>query len=218
MYSIWHTSHCGSTYLATLLSKSIPTYAEPDWTFTDELKTDSEVLIKFPSSQNYKVTEVSGKKIFLYRTLYSDLMTLGQKPIPELLVRNTINHAYSEKIKDNILNSIRHHHMRACIWLNIVKYMNDAKDIIFVNSEDLFNNPQLVCKRICAFFGIKYISVEANYNVKKAGFNRQNTPIDISKAETKEEFVEPYLKYNSTLYKWIDEYLQNKPRIKHLGY
>jgi AAA15 family ATPase/GTPase len=30
-YSIFHTSRCGSTLLACLLSKSIPTLAEPSW-------------------------------------------------------------------------------------------------------------------------------------------------------------------------------------------
>ena len=37
-YSIFHTSQCGSTFLATLLKNNKKTYAEPPWSGRTDMK------------------------------------------------------------------------------------------------------------------------------------------------------------------------------------
>ena len=97
-YSIFHTSNCGSTLLATLLRNSIETYSEPTWIDkiylqkTDEFlgeynyeKWDDIVkrkklfhkdntLVKYPSYASFLSNMVSGKKIFLYRVTAENVM------------------------------------------------------------------------------------------------------------------------------------------------
>ena len=85
-YSIFHTSHCGSTLLASMLSKSIPTITEPSWSHrlhkqpgkTNTINFISsnlvdDTLVKYPSMYCYVAPLVGGKKIYLYRTLQSHL-------------------------------------------------------------------------------------------------------------------------------------------------
>ena len=85
-YSIFHTSHCGSTLLASMLSKSIPTITEPSWShrihkqpgktntinFLSSNLVDN-TLVKYSSMYCYVAPLVDGKKIYLYRTLQSHL-------------------------------------------------------------------------------------------------------------------------------------------------
>ena len=74
-YSIFHTSHCGSTLLASLLSQVVTTYTEPEWTHSavkdclTKLPTHlhaDETLVKYPSIFCPHILKVPGKKVFLF--------------------------------------------------------------------------------------------------------------------------------------------------------
>jgi hypothetical protein len=77
MNSIFHTSQCGSTLLGALLSKSLPTKNEPEWShkiaeqtnqldFIKQNASDNEI-IKYPSVYCYLMPQIEGKKVFIYR-------------------------------------------------------------------------------------------------------------------------------------------------------
>ena len=75
---IYHTSHCGSTLMAALLSNSSIVYSEPPWTKNLLLNEDLDfnllkdlynIVIKFGSGWCKYSNIVPGKKIFLYRKL-----------------------------------------------------------------------------------------------------------------------------------------------------
>ena len=101
---------------------------------------------------------------------------------------------------------------------NYVKYMNEAKDIIFVNSQDLFNDPNNVCRRICAFFEIEYVPVQANYYNLNTTLNNCDDIIDLNKVDKSKLFVEPYDVHNAKLIRWVTDFLAESPRIKHMAY
>ena len=227
MYSIWHTSHCGSTYLACLLSESIPTYSEPTWCKEDKIIEKPNCLVKYPSYEGYKVIKHGGKKVFLYRTLYSDLLKNAIKPsgIGHSVYENFFNHPFKPALLEKYDKAVRNctgllHQTttRAYIWLNYVKYMNEAKDIIFVNSQDLFNDPNNVCRRICAFFEIEYVPVQANYYDLNTTLNNCDDIIDLNKLDKSKVFVEPYDVQNGKLIRWVNDFLEESPRIKHMAY
>ena len=75
---IYHTSHCGSTLMASLLMRSCLVYSEPKW--IEELIKDAEknnsldknTVIKFPSSFCCHARKFQGKKVFLFRKLMAE--------------------------------------------------------------------------------------------------------------------------------------------------
>ena len=92
-YSIFHTSYCGSTLLACLLSKSIPTLTEPNWVHKALDIHDIEEKIKFINNRHKENTlvkytslicdvmpDIKGKKVFLYRNFEDHLRKLAEKP------------------------------------------------------------------------------------------------------------------------------------------
>ena len=76
-YSIFHTSQCGSTLLATLLRGNKRTYSEPPWackaTMENIFSAEDDTLVKYPSLATFACRLLPGKKIFIYRDLKDHL-------------------------------------------------------------------------------------------------------------------------------------------------
>jgi len=164
MYSIFHTSHCGSTLLACLLSKSIPTLTEPSWShdirFVDNLEDKIKLveanhkentLVKYSSLVCDVAPHITGKKVFLYRD-YQDHINKLQP---------------TDKEQEGLFWCFR--------FVNLIQ----VKDVLFIECNYFLNNQQQVAKEVCNHFGIKYISVEIDFHVKQAGYNHRDNPIEI---------------------------------------
>jgi hypothetical protein len=157
-YSIFHTSRCGSTLLACLLSKSISTLAEPSWSCQpiDKInfnKNHTEGhLVKYPSMAYQLIPNINSKIVFLYRNFDDHL---------------------------NKLESVReiNRQEEAFLWALRFSYATQAKDIIFVESNYFLNNQKETCQLVCDYFGIQYKPIDINFHVKKAGYNEQDNLI-----------------------------------------
>lgn len=164
MYSIFHTSHCGSTLLACLLSKSILTLTEPSWShkirFMDSIEDKVKLveanhtkntLVKYSSLVCDVAPHISGKKVFLYRE-YQDHISKLQSV---------------DKKQEGLFWCFR--------FANLIK----AKDVLFIEYNYFLNNQQQVAKEVCDWFGIEYIPVKIDFHVKQAGYNHQDKPIKL---------------------------------------
>lgn len=167
-YFIFHTSHCGSTLLACLLSKSIPTLTEPDWVHKAINISNIEEKIKFVNDHHKEKTlvkytslicdimpDVIGKKIFLYRNFEDHLRKL------------------SEKQNFNIQKE-------AIFWTQRFFHATMSSDVLFMQSDYFLKNTEDAVKLACNHFGVKYKPTKnIDFNVKEAGFNHRNNPIKI---------------------------------------
>lgn len=159
-YSIFHTSRCGSTLLACLLSKSIPTLAEPSWSCQPIDQIDfnknhkEEHLVKYPSKAYQLIPRIDSKIVFLYRNFDDHLKKL-------------------ESVRE--INRQE----EAFLWALRFSYATQAKDIIFVESNYFLNNQKETCQLICDYFDIEYKPIEINFHVKQAGYNNQDQSIEI---------------------------------------
>ena len=122
-YSIFHTSHCGSTLLAALLSQSLPTITEPRWSHQiknhkskEDIKKHIESnlidgqLTKYSSAYTHVAPLVSGKKVFVYRKLNHHLQKMVSNP--EYLHNNLnyiedfeVNYSYSKHNQNSYYGS-----------------------------------------------------------------------------------------------------------------
>lgn len=82
---IYHTSHCGSTLLISILKESSSVYSEPFWThqvikhnsnFFQFIDNYDDDIIKLPSGLCHFAHQINGKKIFLYRKLKQHLFKI----------------------------------------------------------------------------------------------------------------------------------------------
>ena len=167
-YSIFHTSHCGSTLLACLLSKSIPTLTEPDWVHKAldihniEEKAKSinnhhkdNTLVKYSSLICDVMPDVSGKKVFLYNNFEDHLRKLAEKP------------------NFNIQKE-------AIFWSQRFLMATVSQDVLYIQANYFLNNKEEALNRVCDHFGIEYKPTkDIDFHVKAAGFNHRNKPIKL---------------------------------------
>lgn len=201
-YSIFHTSHCGSTLLASMLSKSIPTITEPSWShrihkqpgktntinFLSSNLVDN-TLVKYSSMYCYVAPLVDGKKIYLYRTLQSHLEKMLSNS--SYLIHNS--ESTTEVLKGNLhkdlgwdyssIKNSEHIKAHALLWVDRYLHINDSEDLFLVNSSDFLNDKQKIAKQVCDFFQIEYIPVGDQFNAKLSGLNHNSTPISLADRE-----------------------------------
>ena len=196
MKFLFHTSHCGSTYLASLLSKSIPTFTEPYWSDSlNILKNEKNYLVKLPSRFCYFSVNLNNKKIFLYRNLKNHLQKVKNLDSQmvfndfymniNIMLRN-LNYK-SQKITfferpEKILDDI------AYLWVDRVNWIIDSKNTLIIKTNDLFTDLEKNLKKISNFLEIEYVPVEINFNVKKYGLNHQNKPLNIIENITRDRY------------------------------
>lgn len=168
-YSIFHTSHCGSTLLACLLSRSIKTFTEPDWVHKAIDISNIEEKIKFINSHHKEKTlvkysslicdsmpDLSGKKVFLYRNFEEHLRKLAEKP------------------NFNIQKE-------AIFWAQRFLHATISQDVMYLQADYFLKNRQEAVKLVCTHFGIEYIPVNLpdDFNAKENGYNHTNKPIKL---------------------------------------
>ncbi len=172
-YSIFHTSHCGSTLLTTLLKDSIESYCEPKWSsylYMDHIYSAKEnTLVKYPSFQSMACRILPGKKIFLFRTLKDHLEKITSK---KHHMERHVNEYYTycremrnlfPTIKvDNDLKKI------AFVWAHRYLDAYFSQDVLRINSNKFFMEPERIVNQVTRFFQIKSVTNfdAANYYVK----------------------------------------------------
>lgn len=223
MNLIFHTSQCGSTLLGALLSKSLPTKNEPEWThkiheqenpleFVKQNASDNEI-IKYPSVYCYLMPQIEGKKVFVYRTLPSHLSKL--KDSPDLVFHlNAMTPNLHSKSKNWDMGSTDTT-IQTLLWMDRCFWAMEAKDLLLINAKDLFEDQQKVAKKVCAHFGIEYVPVEINYDVKDAQLNHTDTPIELDSVSVKSNFVEPPDAADFKLMRWVDSIIETHPKLKY---
>lgn len=200
-YSIFHTSHCGSTLLAAKLSKSIPTLTEPNWSHDLKEKEIKEIpfiinelanedyLIKYSSHFPYLAALLEGKKVFLYRKLNHHLQKFNHLEKAE----THLDYAYKSAIKamnSKMRNAIKSKFFNlydikealAFFWVNRFLWMKQSQNILAIDSNEFFKNQDKVCEDICKWFNIEYKPIDINFHVKiQASCNLTSEPLDWTK-------------------------------------
>ena len=184
--SILHTSHCGSTLLAYLLSPLAEVYSEPSWTHQmirerkspQRIDSIEGVIVKYPSGLCHLAPNITGPKIFLYRNLGEHLLKL---------VANTdstyIEYYYEycrlychPSLQDVKTETMLEKHV--FLWAHRFLWVKDC-DIKFVKSVDFFINPEEEFLKICQHFDItppEKLNLPS-FNVKSAGYNHQEVQL-----------------------------------------
>jgi len=162
-YSIFHTSHCGSTLLACMLSSSVDTITEPKWSH-DIVSTNDmtkkiqlikdnhkdHLLVKYSSLCTEVAPNIDGKKVFLFRNILDHL----------------------NKLQGNI--------QEAKFWLYRWNNLLESSDVLCISFEQFMEDKHKACKEICKHFEIEYKPVkDIDFHVKQAGYNHNDNPIRI---------------------------------------
>lgn len=228
--SIFHTSFCGSSLMACMISKSLETYSEPDWLYNLEYLELEDTkhycnkfykdnsIIKYPSFYTYLSALVKDKQVFLYRNLRKHLSKMEEASAVFDCLRGhnvTIRclHPSLEKInKANILSLKKAKDVIIFNWLNIFLYMKTNKDVLFIECDSFLDSKQKTMQRVADHFEIDYKPVEINFDVKACGFhNHSNDPINLSLKDNKEA---PVFKENK--FKDSEDCLETIDKIKEL--
>jgi len=198
---IFHTSHCGSTFLSSLLSDSIETFTEPDWTkkihtYQDpkeylemNLNNYTNCLIKFPSLYCYVSPLLEGKKVFLYRNLKNHLLKIFSSPYYIQLYLNLYYPVFEEKNNFKIINDSlmkKHAYMWVC---RILSMDSEDSDTLWVETNDFLINTEKNIFSICKHFNLNYVNLHdnLNYHAKIVGLNHSNNKIDTKNVEITEK-------------------------------
>lgn len=196
---IYHTSHCGSTLMATLLQNCAPVYTEPSWTrsffdpnskpvFNRFMKEYDGSIIKFPSSLCNFSDHFPGEKVFLYRKLNRHLFKRKTQKSAEVKnpIKAIIRYAYDYNLKychpslkeidyDTDLKKM------IFMWANRIQWMMDAKDVLWIESNDFFRNKKETMDKVCDHFKLPYITDFSLANVYVKGVGMNHSDVELKK-------------------------------------
>lgn len=186
---IYHTSHCGSTLLVSLLKDVIETYSEPFWShqviryninFFENIQQYQSGVIKLPSGLCHFAYQSKGKKIFLYRQLKQHLFKI-------LLERRTeyIDYYYSY-FRKNIHPSLKNiefdtiEKMNIFLWVNRIMWISECPDISWINANEFLSNKKQTLDFVCEYFDIEKVNnIElADIHVKSIGMNHNDIELN----------------------------------------
>jgi hypothetical protein len=215
MKFIFHTSFCGSTYLAVLLSKSITTFCEPECSYDlngiNELGKQGKFLLKLPSSRCFFAYNLLDKKIFLYRKLKNQL----QKFKKNSKLSSEQQQSNYFKMKNNLHNKTKIFNFgnnyllnNAYLWADRFNWLLDSTNVMYIETNDLLININKKIQLICEFFELEYVPVDVNFNVKEHNLNNKNESINIDK-------IKNYNLYNSLT--GVEEYVLDN-EIEEISY
>jgi hypothetical protein len=195
-FSIFHTSFCGSTLLASLLSRSIDTYTEPSWSYQITDKTLHEEiesfiltnhldnsLVKYSSFYCYAAPLLPHKKVFLYRKLKHHLqksLSYSNGTIKfnrDIMILKT--HPYLKHI--SLTGSLLQ--ICAYLWIDRLMWMKESSDVLWIDCDDFFDDTIGTAESVCDHFGITYCQLDIPFHVKEAGFNHTDSPIRVNEIE-----------------------------------
>ena len=189
IHQIYHTSHCGSTLLTSLLKDVIPAYSEPLWChqvmhygvdFFKNLDQYENGIIKFPSGLCHFAHQTKGKKIFLYRQLKQHLFKI-------LLERRTeyIDYYYSY-FRKNIHPSLKTiefdtiNKMNVFLWANRIMWISECSDILWIDTNEFLSNKKKTLNFVCDYFDIEQVNdiTLADIHVKSVGMNHNDIELN----------------------------------------
>lgn len=202
---IYHTSHCGSTLMSTLLANSTIVYCEPPWTSNllnlnkkVNLKVDN-ATIKFGSGWcpfSKKLSKkLSGKKVFLYRKLKHHLYKIKSSNYVDRIVDEKYEHHLKnchESLKQ--LNFKTDLEKIAFMWINNVQHIKELDNVLWVEANSFFENKKETMDKVCDHFNLNRIKNYdlSNFYVKSFGL--------IGKEKAINETEIPNLGQTKTLY------------------
>jgi hypothetical protein len=180
--SIFHTSHCGSTLLAYLLSPFAEVYSEPAWTHgmvkerksPKALRPEGGVIVKYPSGLCHLIPLVQGPQVFLYRNLGEHLIKLNASNSPMYIdyyydYCRLYAHPELENLQTNT-NLEKH----VFLWANRLLWARD-NDVLLVKSSKFLSETLPEFNKICSYLNVAQVD-KINlpfFNVKGAGYNHQ---------------------------------------------
>tara|TARA_B100001123_G_C15177003_1_gene973732 strand:+ start:356 stop:1111 length:756 start_codon:yes stop_codon:yes gene_type:complete len=156
-YSIFHTSQCGSTLLATLLKDKKRTYAEPPWACRVDMlnifSAEDETIVKYPSFASLACRVLPGKKIFIFRELNDHLEKITSKP-NAMKQHLSLHYQFNKSVRnlfpkvdaDNDLKKL------AFVWAHMYLDAFYSQDVLFIDANEFFLEPIITLKKITTFF------------------------------------------------------------------
>jgi hypothetical protein len=174
--------------MGSLLSTVTTCYLEPK--FGIELANTGKMIntyeentvIKFQSLSLMNPILLTGKKVFLYRSLAQHLCKI--KTVEQLWIHHRIL-----ILKDNIKQSGLKHNFNLTTNIDLIAYqwvcsiieMLSHDDVLWIRSNDFFKNKKLVMEQVCNHFQLSPITdfSLANINVKKLELLGKNDPLNI---------------------------------------
>jgi hypothetical protein len=198
---IYHTAYCGSTLMASLLAGSSTVYCEPPWTklllqdnqeeILDILeeqfkKCEGKIVVKFQSILCFASKNFTDKKIFLHRKLIHHLFKF--KSSPRLMCDDILIHKHQIH-KDHCHPALKHLKFESdlekimFIWANIVHWMLESDNVLWVESNNFFRNKQKVMSDVCNHLELDIVTnfELSNFHVKR--FNLNGNEHDINNLE-----------------------------------
>ena len=219
-YSIFHTSQCGSTLLATLLKEKRRTYSEPPWACRVDMKNifsaEDETIVKYPSFSSLACRVFRGKKIFIFRRLQDHLEKIISKP-SAMKNHLSFHYPFFKNIRnlfpkldaDNDLKKL------AFVWSHIYLDAFYSQEVIFIDANDFFLEPIVTLQRITDFFDFSPVEdLEPLEFYVKNDFNYKNNNLSVIKPSEKIPYniKDGYIKSTkySDIENWVNENIFSK--------
>lgn len=188
---IYHTSHCGSTLMATLLANSTIVYCEPPWTENILLNKNSEIpkdfdniTIKFGSSWCPFSNNLQGKKVFLHRKLTHHLFKIKSSRYIDKIISTKyeyhLNHCHQSLKEFQFQTDLE---KIAFMWLNNVQWMREVDDVLWIESNSFFENKKETIDIVCDHFKIAKVKNFELSNVYVKAFGLIGNEKAINEAE-----------------------------------
>ena len=174
---IYHTSHCGSTLLISLLKDCTKAYSEPLWChevingdanfYSFISQQYSSGTIKLPSGLCHYAHQTEGKKLFLHRKLKQHLYKILSK------YRTLYIDYYYSYFRRNIHPSLKNiefdtiEKMNIFLWANRIMWISECSDILWIDTNEFLSNKKQTVDFVCDYFEIPRVeSIElSNINV-----------------------------------------------------
>jgi len=195
---IYHTSHCGSTLMATLLKDcGIPVYTEPGWThsffkpnykpvFNRIMKNYDGSIIKFPSPLCNFSSHFHGEKIFLYRKLKHHLFKRktqisydGTPPIKSIIAwsyGHHIKYCHPSLSKITFDTDLKKH---IFMWANQIQWMTYSNDVLWVESNNFFKNKKETMDLVCDHLNLPQVLDYSMSNIYVKGVGMNHSDIEL---------------------------------------
>lgn len=192
---IYHTSHCGSTLMASLLKDcGLPVYTEPSWThdmiqergprvFNKEMKEYDNSIIKFPSAMCNFSDHFYGEKVFLYRKLNAHLLKRksinGQiERVISLFYKHNVKYCHPSLKEIEFDTNIK---KIIFMWANRIQWLRDAKDILWIESNSFFLDKKKTMDLVCEHLKLPQVTDYSLCRIYVKGIGMNNSDIELSK-------------------------------------
>lgn len=188
-YSIFHTSHCGSTLLITLLKNHKKTYAEPPWSgqvdMRDIFSAEDNTIVKYPSGASVASRLLPGKKVFLYRRLRDHLEKISsnhlsmQKHLRRYDRLKGVRNLFPNLVVDSDLKKL------AVVWTHVKLDLHFAQNVLAIDANDFFLEPVINLRKITNFYGIDPVEdlEPLSFYVKKDYLGKETALSEIKPTE-----------------------------------